>query len=177
MLSRPLHATTDAPERVVEGWCSVAIQGAEEVAKAAKKRRKQRHQEATIDDNGGINEQVDCPDTMHATEATSNSKCQAWLPTDHFEKLLEEACPNHTYPIKHKLWDCSLMKNFMATRSLSWSMEVNEAPIEDDVMPFPGEEAVMTIFGRQPSPEKRHMLDPSTGAPPCDHHGWGDTEM
>jgi hypothetical protein len=26
---------------------------------------------------------------------------QAWPPMDHFEKVLEETCPNHTYPIKH----------------------------------------------------------------------------
>jgi hypothetical protein len=24
---------------------------------------------------------------------------QSWPPTDHFERLLEEAYPNHTYPI------------------------------------------------------------------------------
>jgi hypothetical protein len=30
-------------------------------------------------------------------------KRQAQLPVDHFEKLLEATCPNHTYPVKHKL--------------------------------------------------------------------------
>jgi hypothetical protein len=38
---------------------------------------------------------------------------QACPPTTHFERLLEEACPNHVYPIKHKLKDCDMMKNFM----------------------------------------------------------------
>jgi hypothetical protein len=67
---------------------------------------------------------------------------------DHFERLFEEVCPNHAYAIKHKLRDCSLMKNFMAKWSLSWGMEVDEAPIKDDATPFLGEGTVMTIFGR-----------------------------
>jgi hypothetical protein len=39
------------------------------------KRLKQHHQEATIDDDGGINEQADGPSVKHATEATSCGKC------------------------------------------------------------------------------------------------------
>jgi hypothetical protein len=106
-----------------------------------------------------------------------NGKHQARLPTNHFERLLEEACPNHAYAVKHKLRDCSLMKNFMATGSLSWGMEVNEAPIKDDVMPFPGEDAVLMIFRRQPSSEKCHVLDLSTGTPSRYDLGWGDVGM
>jgi hypothetical protein len=30
--------------------------------------------------------------------------------TDHFEKFLGETCPNHAYPIKHKLRDSGMMK-------------------------------------------------------------------
>jgi hypothetical protein len=30
---------------------------------------------------------------------------------DHFEKFLEETCPNHVYPIKHKIRDCGMIKN------------------------------------------------------------------
>jgi hypothetical protein len=81
---------------------------------------------------------------------------------DHFEKLLEETCPNHAYAIKHKLQHCSLMKSFMTTGSLSRGMEIDEAPIEGDATPFPREDAVMMIFERHPSPEKCHRLDPST---------------
>jgi hypothetical protein len=47
---------------------------------------------------------------------------------DHFKKLLEETCPNHAYPIKHKLRDCGMMKNFMASGSLARGMEVDKAP-------------------------------------------------
>jgi hypothetical protein len=43
---------------------------------------------------------------------------------DHFEKLLEEICSNHAYPIKHKLRDYNMMKNFIASGSLARGMEV-----------------------------------------------------
>jgi hypothetical protein len=49
--------------------------------------------------------------------AERNFKCLARSPTDHFEKLLEVTCPNHKFPIKHKLKECSMMKNYMTTRS------------------------------------------------------------
>jgi hypothetical protein len=96
---------------------------------------------------------------------------------DHFESLLEEVCPNHAYAVKHKLWDCSLMKNFMAIGSLSHGTEVGEAPIKDNVMPFPGEDVAMTIFERHPLPEKHHVLDTGMGTPSRYDHGWGDAEM
>jgi hypothetical protein len=35
--------------------------------------------------------------------ATRSGKCQARSPIDHIERLLEEAYPNHAYPVKHKL--------------------------------------------------------------------------
>jgi hypothetical protein len=54
-----------------------------------------------------------------AIGATSSSKCQMQPPMDHFERLLKETCPNHTYLVKHKLQDCSLIKSFMTTGSLS----------------------------------------------------------
>jgi hypothetical protein len=55
----------------------------------------------------------------HAAEVLGSSKRYAWPPTDHFEKLLEEACPKHAYPVKHKLRDYSMMKSFMTSGSLS----------------------------------------------------------
>jgi hypothetical protein len=60
------------------------------------------------------------------------------MPTYHFERLLEEACPNHTYPVKHKLKECDIMKNFMTSGFLTWAMEPEEDPGGSDAMPFPG---------------------------------------
>ena len=49
--------------------------------------------------------------------ATADHK-GGWKPTegtpDHFEKLLEGPCPNHSLPIKHLYKDCGLMKRFMS---------------------------------------------------------------
>jgi hypothetical protein len=56
--------------------------------------------------------------------ATGSGKRQEWPPMDHFEKLLEETCTNHAYSIKHKLMDCNMNKNFMASGSLTQGMEL-----------------------------------------------------
>jgi hypothetical protein len=127
--------------------------------------------------DGSINERAGGSSTEYTTEVVGDSKRKVWLPKDHFEKLLEETCPNHAYVVKHKLWDYSLIKSFMTIGSLSRGMEIDEAPIKGDVAPFPREDVVMMIFGRHPSPEKRHGLDPSTRTPSCSSQGWEGTVM
>jgi hypothetical protein len=108
---------------------------------------------------------------VHVAAAASSGKHQAWPPMDHFKKLLEETCPNHAYPVKQDLRDCGMMKNFMASASLTQGMEVDEVPDEGGVMPSPREDAVMTIYYGHPSPEVRHMSDSGSGTPArC---GWG----
>jgi hypothetical protein len=52
-------------------------------------------------------------------------------------------------------------------------MEVDEAPIKGDVAPFLGEDAVMMIFRRHPSPVKHRGLDPSMQTPSRSNQGWG----
>jgi hypothetical protein len=96
---------------------------------------------------------------------------------DHLEKLLEESCPNHACAIKQKLRDYSLMKSFMATRYLPRSMEVIDAPIEDDEAPFLGGDVVMTVFRRSSPPKKHRALNPRKGAPSHGNQRWGDEEM
>ena len=39
---------------------------------------------------------------------------------DHFDKLLEGPCPNHTFPVKHMYKDYSLMKHFFTVGSKKW---------------------------------------------------------
>jgi hypothetical protein len=72
------------------------------------------------------------------TTAMHNGKRQVRPLIDHFERPPEEACPNHMYPIKHKLKDCSMIKNFMTPRSLTRDMEPEEDLGRSNVMPFPG---------------------------------------
>jgi hypothetical protein len=73
---------------------------------------------------------------VRVSTAAGSGKHHTRLPLDHLEKLLEEACPNHAYPVKHKLKDRDMMKNFMASRSLIRGMELDEVPYECDAMPF-----------------------------------------
>jgi hypothetical protein len=78
--------------------------------------------------------------------ATHSGKRQARLATYHIERLLKEAYPNHSYPIKHKLKDYGMMKNFMTSGSITWDRGLEEDPSGSDVMPFPGEDVVMTVY-------------------------------
>jgi enamine deaminase RidA (YjgF/YER057c/UK114 family) len=70
-------------------------------------------------------------------EVTGSKKHQAWLPMDHIEKLLKEACLNHAYPIKHILRDYSLMKSFMTFGSLSEAWKLMRSPSRATQRPFP----------------------------------------
>jgi hypothetical protein len=47
---------------------------------------------------------------------------------DHFEKLLEAACPHHPYPVKHKLEDCTMMKKFKTSGDPSSSGKSGRHP-------------------------------------------------
>jgi hypothetical protein len=73
--------------------------------------------------------------------------------TEHFERLLEEACSNHAYPIKHKLKDCSMMKNFMT------SFTRDREPKEDP------EDVIMMVYNGHPHPVRHHMSNLSPGTP------------
>jgi hypothetical protein len=71
-------------------------------------------------------------------------KLQVRLPIDHFRRILEAACPNHAYPV---------------TRGT----ELDEDLGGSDIMPFPGEDAVMMVYGGHLPLEKRCVskLSPS----------------
>jgi hypothetical protein len=49
--------------------------------------------------------------------AVHSDKRQARLPNDHIKRRVEEACPNHAYPARHKLKDYDMMKSFMISGS------------------------------------------------------------
>jgi hypothetical protein len=104
--------------------------------KASKKWHKQHHHDDTTYADSGINERTGGSSAEHAAEVVGNKR-QVRPPKDHSKKLLKETCSNHAYAIKHKLRDCRLMKSFMTTGSLSWGMEVDEAPSRMMQCPFP----------------------------------------
>jgi hypothetical protein len=72
-----------------------------------------------VDNDGGNDKLAGGSGVVRITTTAGNSKHQAWPPTDHIEKLLEEAYTNHAYPVKHKIKGCDMMKNFMASGSLT----------------------------------------------------------
>jgi hypothetical protein len=71
---------------------------------------------------------------------------------DYFESLLERACHNHVYPIKHKLKDYGMMKSVTILGSLTQDMEHKEDLSRRHVMPFPREDVAMTVYDELPSP-------------------------
>jgi hypothetical protein len=71
----------------------------------------------------------------HIMTTGRSIKRHAQPPTDHIKRLLKEACPNHVYPIKHKLRDCGMIRNSMVTGSLTQDMEPEEDPGENTRCP------------------------------------------
>jgi hypothetical protein len=71
---------------------------------------------------------------------------------DHFKKLLEASCTHHEGPVKHKLWDCRLMKSF-----LTGTLQMKEAGGRKDDKPedqdddgddvYREDGTVMLVFG------------------------------
>jgi hypothetical protein len=64
---------------------------------------------------------------------------------DHLRSLLEEACPNNAYPIRHKLKYCSMMRSFMTSGSLTKGAELDEGLDKINMTSFPEENAIMTV--------------------------------
>jgi hypothetical protein len=56
-------------------------------------------------------------------------------------------CLNHSYPVKHKLKDCTMMKNFMTSGAPSWGRNPEGDLNVKDATPVPGEVVVVTILG------------------------------
>jgi hypothetical protein len=58
-----------------------------------------------------------------------------------------------------------MMKNFMASRSLTQAKEPEEDPGGSDTTPFPGEDAVMKVYDGRPPLGRCHMSNLSPGTP------------
>jgi hypothetical protein len=72
---------------------------------------------------------------------------------EHFEKLLKVTCPNHSYPIKHKLKNYTMMKKFMTSGAFSKGRKLEGDLGRKGAAPIPREVEVMTIFDRfHPAP-------------------------
>jgi hypothetical protein len=125
----------------------VAINSGMEGITGHKKRHKQCLQGAMTmtDHDEGNDREVGSSDVRCISTAACSHKRQTRPPTDYFKRLLEEACPNHVYHIRHKLKDCGMMMSFMSSGSLTWDAELDEGPDRSDMMPFPAENAVLMV--------------------------------
>jgi hypothetical protein len=79
-----------------------------------------------------------------------NDKRHVRPPTDHLKRLLEEAYPNHAYPVRHKLKDYCMMRSFMTSGSVNWAAELDEGPNGSNATPFPRENAILTVYKGHP---------------------------
>jgi hypothetical protein len=155
----PSESREATPRSDQEVPCDVAVQSAREGTKGGKRRRKQHSQGATTmtDYGNGNNKMVGGSDMGRITTTTHSDKRQARVPIDHFKRLLEQACPNNKYPMRRKHKDCDMMKSFMISGSLTQGTELDEDLGGSDMMPFLGENIVMTVYDGCCLPEKHHV--------------------
>jgi hypothetical protein len=140
------------PRSDKEAPSDVAIHDTKKDAKGGKKRRKQRPQWVTVMTNcdDGNDEKADGSDLGYIGTTAHSGKCQVRPPTDNLERLLEEVCLNHMYPMKHKLKKCDMMKKFLISGSLTRGMELDEDPGGSNMIPFPEEDVVMMVYHGRP---------------------------
>jgi hypothetical protein len=150
----------------------MAIYRTKEGAKGGKKRRKQRPQGATTmtDHNDGDDGKAGGSDRGRVVTAVHSDKHQVRPSTDHFKRLLEDAYPIYTYPVRNKLKYCVMVKSFMILGSHTRGTEVDKDPGGSDRMPFPGEDIVMMVYGGHPPPRRRHVSTLSPRGPT--HYGY-----
>jgi hypothetical protein len=95
---------------------SITAIGTKKGAKGRKKGQKCRPRRPTaVTNDGSVGEKIESSDEEFMASAEHDFKRCTWPPKDHFEKVLEAACPHHPYPVKHKLRDCTMMKRFMSS--------------------------------------------------------------
>jgi hypothetical protein len=117
----PAHTSREpTPSSDKEKPTDVTAHCAQVGIKGSNKRCKQRPlgTGTTTSHDDGRDWEVGSSDVGNVSTAVRSNRHLVRLATDHFKRLLEEACPNHAYSIKHKLKDCGLMQNFMTSGSL-----------------------------------------------------------
>jgi hypothetical protein len=127
---------------------------AQEGIKGGNKQRMQRPQGTTTmtscDD--GHDWKAGGSDVGCILTTTCSDKRPMRPPTDHFKRLCDEACPNHAYPVRHKLKDYGMMRSIMTSWSLTWGTELDKGPDRSDTTSFPEENIIMMEYGDAPPP-------------------------
>jgi hypothetical protein len=103
--------------------------GTKKGTKGSKKGQKRlpRRVAVTTGDNND-NKEMDDSTEEYVVTTKRDFKRQARQPKNNLEKLLEATCPTHTYPIKHMVKYCTMMKSFMTSGTLSKGRKPNGDP-------------------------------------------------
>jgi hypothetical protein len=162
------------PSSDKEAPCNIAAYFTQDGIKCGNKRCKQCPLgTVTMTNNGDDRGWEACGSNMEQVLTTTHgNRCPVRPSTNHFKRLLEESCPNHAYPIEHKLKDYGMMRSFMTSGSFTWGDEHDEGPDGSNTAPFPEENAVMTVFEGHPQWERHHMS--SSGPRIPTRGGWGN---
>jgi hypothetical protein len=65
--------------------------------------------------NDNLGKKIENSDEEFIASTQRDFKWCTRPPKDHFEKILGSTCPQHPYPVKHKLRDCTMMRRFMSS--------------------------------------------------------------
>jgi hypothetical protein len=123
------------------------IKRARKGTKGSKKGLKQWPYHVTIVTGyNGDDEEADDSSKEGIAATEHDSRCQMRLPKNHFKKLLEATCLHHSYPVKHKLKDCTMMKKFMTWGGFSQGRKPGGDSGGKSAVLIPGEGEVMSIF-------------------------------
>jgi hypothetical protein len=144
----PLRSRKTTPSSSKEVPSCVTVQSTRDGTEGGKRRHKQRPRGATttVDYDNGNNRKAGDSSMGHIMTTIHSIKHQVRLPTEHFKRLLEVACPNNVHPIRHKLKDYNMMKSLMISRSPTQGTELNEDLGGSDTLPFPGKMQCHTQF-------------------------------
>jgi hypothetical protein len=147
MLRPKLGSREVTPSSDKEASSDVAAHCAQEGIKGSKKRHKQCLQgtTTTTSHDDGHDWEVRGSGMRHISTVVHSDKRPTRPPMDHFKRLLEDACPNHIYPVRHRLKDYGMMRSFMTSWSLTWGAKLDEGPDRSNTPPLPEENAVMTV--------------------------------
>jgi hypothetical protein len=91
-------------------------------------------------------------------------------PRDHIKRLHVVACPNHVFPVRHKLKDYGMMRCFKTLGTLTWGAKLEKGPNGSDMMAFHEENTIMTVYRGRLLSGRRHMSNLSPRTPTC--CGW-----
>jgi hypothetical protein len=84
---------------------------------AGNKRHKQRPQGTMTSHDNGRNWEAGGSSVGYISTTMRSDKHLTRPPMYHIKRLLEEACLNHAYPVRHKLKDRGMMRSFMTLGS------------------------------------------------------------